>query len=390
MKLLRRTWADVDLDLLAHNYHSLRSTLPQSTKFLGVVKADAYGHGAGPMAHALIGLGAEYLAVATIEEAVQLRRDEIRTPVLVFGYTPASYAEMMVFMNITQEVHSLQYARELDAQLKNTNYLLKVHLQLDTGMTRIGFRTDQASFEKEMQELKQLRHIHVEGVFTHFSAADSLEEDDIAFIRGQYAQFTAALELLDSIGVRAELKHCCNSAATVLYPEYAMDMVRPGIMTYGVHPSPATKDRVDLKPILSLRSIISQIWDVKAGTPVSYGRTFVAPKDFRMAVVPAGYADGLSRGLSNQCSFLLHGVRVPIVGRICMDMCMVDISAVQDAMVGDGVTIIGGDGQEFIHADEISALTDTISYETLCGISKRVPRIYLSGGKESKSLRYIV
>ena len=390
MKLLRRTWADIDLDLLSHNYNALRGALPQKTKFLGVVKADAYGHGAGPMAHALISMGAEYLAVATIEEAVQLRRDEIRTPVLIFGYTPATYAEMMVFMNITQEVHSLQYAKELDAQLKNTNYLLKVHLQLDTGMTRIGFRTDSELFAQEMEELNALRHIHVEGVFTHFSAADSLDADDVAFTRGQHTRFMQALDLLDSIGIRAELKHCCNSAATVLYPEYAMDMVRPGILVYGIHPSPATKGKIDVQPVLSLRSIISQIWDVKAGTPVSYGRTFIAPKDFRMAVVPAGYADGLSRGLSNRGSFLLHGKRVPVVGRICMDMCMVDISSVPDAKVGDVVTIIGADGGDFIHADEISSLTETISYETLCAISKRVPRIYLSGGKESQSLRYIV
>ena len=218
MKLLRRTWADIDLDMLSHNYLSLRAAVPPATKFLGVVKADAYGHGAGPMAHALIGLGAEYLAVATIEEAVQLRRDEIRTPILIFGYTPASYAEMMVFMNITQEVHSLQYAKDLDAQLKNTNYRLKVHLQLDTGMTRIGFQTDHESFAAEMEELKSLCHIHVEGVFTHFSAADSADENDVAFTRKQHEQFVQALDLLDSIGIRAEIGHCCNSAASVLYP----------------------------------------------------------------------------------------------------------------------------------------------------------------------------
>lgn len=390
MKILRRTWATIDLDLLEHNFAQLCKSKPEGTKVLGVVKADAYGHGAVPMAHTLVKLGADYLAVATVEEAVQLRRGEIKTPILVFGYTPASYAETMVFMDITQEVHSLEYAKELDEALKKTNYKLNIHLQLDTGMTRIGLNTEDISFVEQLKTLQELSHLHMEGVFTHFSVADCGAEDDVAFTKMQYERFISALDTMNSLGMKPELCHCSNSAATVLYPDFALDMIRPGILIYGVHPSEATKDKIDVKPIMTVQSVISQIWDVKEGAAISYGRTFVAPKDFKMAVVQIGYADGLPRALSNCGSVLIHGKRAPIVGTICMDMCMVDITHVPNASMGDVVTVIGTDGDETISVDELASLAGTNSYEILCGISKRVPRIYIADGKESKSLRYIV
>ncbi len=390
MKLLRRTWADIDLDVLASNYAQLCKNKPENTKFLAVIKADAYGHGAVPMAHTLMDLGASYLAVATIEEAVQLRRGEIKAPILILGYTPASYAETMVFMDITQEIHSLEYARELDEQLKNTNYRLNVHLQFDTGMTRIGISTAEENFADDIKAICALPHLHVEGVFTHFSAADSLLPQDVIFTRGQYDRFVESLAVLDSLSVKPEIRHCSNSAATVLYPEFAMDMIRPGILLYGIHPSEATRGKVDIAPVMSVRSVISQIQDVKKGSSISYGRTFVAQHDFKMAVVQMGYADGLSRVLSNRCSLLLHGVRVPIVGTICMDMCMVDISHVPEAEVGDAVTVIGKDGDLCLGAEDLAAITGTNPYEVLCDINKRVPRIYISDGKESSTLRYIV
>ena len=229
MKTLKRTWAEVSLDNLEHNYRAIKNHIPEGCRFLGVMKADAYGHGAVPLSHALCELGAEYLAVSNLEEAIQLRRGGVRAPMLILGYTPASFADTMVFMDITQEVHSLEYAKELDTALAGTNYILNVHLKLDTGMTRIGFFAyDHERTLPELLEVCGLPHLHVEGVFTHFCVADSKAPEDEAFTRTQYARFTAMLDALAAHGIRPELRHCASSGATILYPELALDMVRPG------------------------------------------------------------------------------------------------------------------------------------------------------------------
>jgi len=387
MKLLKRTWADIDLDALAHNYNAIKGHIPSGCRFLGVMKADAYGHGAVPVSHALVALGADYLAVSNLEEAVQLRRGGIRAPILILGYTPPMYAENMIYLDLTQEVHSLEYANQLNETLNGTNFILNVHLKLDTGMTRIGFTAydNEAAF-LDMIEAARLPHLHVEGAFTHFCAADSRTEDDAAYTKLQYRRFENALVALDEQGIRPEIRHCCNSGATLLYPEFAMDMVRPGVMTYGIHPSADTTGILDLKPLLSLYTTISQIRDIPAGTDVSYGRTYTTPTDRRLAVLSVGYADGLSRGLSGRAQFLVRGKKAPVVGRICMDLCMVDVTDIPDAQVGDEVTIIGAALPCEILADQLQ----TIPYEILCGINKRIPRIYLQNGKASEILQYIV
>ena len=391
MKLLKRTWADVSLDNLAHNYQLLRGMVPSDCRFLGVVKADAYGHGAVPVSRQLVDLGADYLAVSNMEEAVQLRRSYIRLPILILGYTPAFYAEDMVDMGIRQEVHSLEYAEQLSEALAGTGKRLKVHIKLDTGMSRLGF----FAYDNE-QTLDQIRKIAampgmlLEGVFTHFPVADSLAEADQAATRLQFERFTAAVKALEDSGVRFKLRHCCNSAATLLHPEYALDMVRPGIATYGVSPSEELEGRFDLRPMMSLRTTISQIRPFTAGVGVSYGQIYVTPAPRTIAVLAIGYADGLSRSLSNRFSFLLHGKRIPVVGRICMDMCMVDVSEVPEAKVGDVVTVFGTDGEQMIPVDELARLTGTIPYETLCSINKRTPRFYLDGEQRMEVLQYIV
>ena len=238
MKTLKRTWADISLDNLEYNYRSIRAHLPQGTKFLGVMKADAYGHGAVPVSRALADLGAEYLAVSNLEEAVQIRRGEVRLPILILGYTPAEYAANMIFLDITQEVHSLEYARELNEALAGTNYILNVHLKLDTGMTRIGFFAyDNERTLDELRQVAQLPHLHIEGVFMHFCVADSRAEADVSFTKLQYKRFMDMLSAMAGVGIRPEIRHCCNSGATILYPEFALDMVRPGIITYGNAPS---------------------------------------------------------------------------------------------------------------------------------------------------------
>ena len=387
MKLLKRTWADVDLDALAHNYHTIKAHIPEGTKYLGVMKADAYGHGAVPLSHALVELGANYLAVSNLEEAVQIRRGGIRAPILILGYTPPMYAENMVYLDMTQEIHSLEYARQLNDALNGTNFILNVHLKLDTGMTRIGFTAyDDEQALEDMVEAAHLPHLQVEGAFMHFCVADSLDPADRAFTRLQYARFERALDYLEVHGIRPELRHCCNSGGTMLYPEYAMDMVRPGILTYGVLPAPELTGVLDLKPLLSLRTTVSQIREIPANTDISYGRTYTTPSDRRIAVLSIGYADGLQRSLSGRAQFLLRGKTVTVVGRICMDMCMVDITDVPDARVGDEVLLIGPERPCDLLAEQLG----TISYEVLCGINKRIPRIYLQNGKPSEILQYIV
>ena len=387
MKLLKRTWADVDLDALAHNYRAIKGHIPSGCRFLGVMKADAYGHGAVPVSHALVELGADYLAVSNLEEAVQLRRGGIRAPILILGYTPPMYAENMIYLDLTQEVHSLEYANQLNETLNGTNFILNVHLKLDTGMTRIGFTAyDNEEAFHQMIEAAKLPHLHVEGAFMHFCAADSRDEDDVTYTKMQYQRFEHALAALDEHGIRPEIRHCCNSGATLLYPEFAMDMVRPGVMTYGIHPSADTTGILDLKPLLSLYTTISQIRDIPAGTDVSYGRTYTTPTDRKLAVLSVGYADGLSRGLSGRAQFLVRGKKAPVVGRICMDLCMLDVTDIPDAQVGDEVTIIGADLPCEVLADQLQ----TIPYEILCDINKRIPRIYLQNGKASEILQYIV
>ena len=391
MDYLKRTWAEISLDNLNHNYHALREKLPSECRFLGVVKADAYGHGAVPVSRHLKELGAEFLAVSNFEEATQLRCNGIRGPILILGYTPVKYAEDLAKMGIRQEVHSLEYARALNERLKGLHRRLRVHIKLDTGMSRLGFFAyNHEQTVEELKEVARMDNLLIEGVFTHFPVADSIDGADENFTRTQFERFTSMLTTLQGVGIKPEIRHCCNSGASILYPEYAMDMIRPGIATYGVLPSGDLRGRIDLKPVMSLRSTIFQIRDFEPNITVSYGRTYTTRDPERIAVVGIGYADGLSRSFSNNISFLLHGKRVPQVGRICMDMCMIDISKVPEAQVNDVVTVFGEDGGDEIEVESLSNRLNTIPYEILCGINKRIPRIYLDGEDQTEILQYIV
>lgn len=390
MKLLKRTWADISLDALEHNYNSIRDHVSRSCGFMGVVKADAYGHGAVPVSRALADMGAQYLAVCNLEEAVQIRRGGVRTPLLILGYTPAIYAENMVYLNLTQEVHSLEYAKELDDALAGTNFVLNVHLKLDTGMGRIGFCAYEAAALEQAAAAARMEHLHVEGVFMHFSVADSRHEENVAYTRLQYSRFRDALSFLEASGVKPELRHCCNSGAALLYPEYHMDMVRPGIMTYGYSPSPELQGLLDLQPLMSLKTTVSQVREYPAGTDIGYGRYYRTEQPRRIAVLAVGYADGLSRCLSGKVCFLINGCAAPQVGRICMDLCMVDVTEVPSVSPGDEAVLIGASGELEQTAEHLAAVMDTISYEVLCGISKRIPRLYVRDGKTAEILQYIV
>ena len=389
MKMLKRTWAEIDLDALRHNYEVLTRNLPEGCRFLGVVKADAYGHGAVPIARELQALGAGYLAVSNYEEALQLRRNEITLPILILGYTPAEFAADEAALHITQEVHSLEYGKALSQALEGSGQTLTVHMKIDTGMSRLGFFAyDRPETVPELVELWRLKNLNVEGAFMHFAVADTASELD--YTRMQHQRFMDVLDALKEQGIQPEIVHCANSAATIAYPEYAHNMVRPGIATYGLAPSDEMQGMADLKPLMSLKTTIAAIRPFEAGITVSYGRTYKTPEPRTIAVCPIGYADGLQRRLSGNLHFLLHGKQVPVVGRICMDMCMVDITDVPEAKVGDTVTVVGTDGGETIMWDDWAAQLGTISYELVCDINKRVPRLYLKNGEVVDKLQYIV
>ena len=389
MKMLKRTWAEIDLDALRHNYETLTRNLPEGCRFLGVVKADAYGHGAVPVARELQALGAGYLAVSNYEEALQLRRADVTLPILILGYTPVEFAVDEAALHITQEVHSLEYGKALSQALEGSGQTLTVHMKIDTGMSRLGFFAyDRPETVPELVELWNLPNLNVEGAFMHFAVADTASE--LEYTRMQHQRFMDVLDALKEQGIEPEIVHCTNSAATIAFPEYAHDMVRPGIATYGLAPSDEMQGMADLQPLMSLKTTVAAIRPFEAGITVSYGRTYKTPAPRTIAVCPIGYADGLQRRLSGKLHFLLHGKQVPVVGRICMDMCMVDITDVPEAKVGDTVTVVGTDGSETVTWDDWAGQLGTISYELVCDINKRVPRLYRKNGEVVDKLQYIV
>ncbi len=388
---IKRTWVSVSLDNLAHNYRQIRGVLPAGCKFLGIVKADAYGHGAVAISRELERLGADYLAVSDLEEAVQIRCGGVQLPILILGYTPPEYAALLVEKNLTQEVNSLDYGLQLQKRLSGTGQRLKVHIKLDTGMSRLGFAAyDRPETISEIVTLAKQNCLELEGVFAHFSVADSVTPEDQSYTALQFSRFMQTLDALKAEGVTFALRHHANSGAILQYPEYALDMVRSGIATYGLFPAEELKGCLDLRPTFSLYTSIAQIKDYAGQTPVSYGRTYITESARRIAVVPVGYADGLMRCLSSGTELWLDGCRVPIVGRICMDMCMIDISEVPQAKVGDTVTIFGSGNAGENTCYDLAEQARTIPYEILCAVSKRVPRLYYRDGHTVDLLRYIV
>ncbi len=374
----KRTWREISLSTLEHNYRALRAMLPEGCRFLGVVKANAYGHGAVSVARKLETLGCEYLAVACTNEAAELRQAGIETSILILGSTPADCAQELLKLNLTQTVFDLTTAQALSKAAVSAGQKLKIHLKLDTGMSRLGLLCDEEHIPAAVEEVARicaLPGLEPEGIFTHFSDADGNE----AYTMRQFTRFMDALTLLEGRGITFAIRHCANSAAVLSYPCTHLDMVRPGLALYGNYPDPACEglDGVGLRPVMELKSRISAIRDLPAGTAVSYGRTYALKRDSRLAVIPVGYADGLFRGCSNHISVLIHGKRAPLVGRVCMDMCMVDVTDIPGVSQWDVATVYGKDGAEFLPIEEAAAAAGTIQYELLCAISERVPRVYL-------------
>ena len=384
-EILRRTWAEIDLDALAHDFQAVREAANPQAKVCCVVKADAYGHGAVRIAREFEELGADWFAVSNLEEALQLRLGGIQKPILVLGYTPPEEAAALSNHHISQCVYSLDYARDLSRTAEEAGVTVNIHVKIDTGMSRLGFYyQDISRDEATVQEVKaacQLPGLHPEGIFTHFAVSDEGKAGD-AFTMQQFGCFKEMIESLLREDIDFEVRHCANSAAVFDYPLSHLDMVRAGIVIYGLYPSEELRHKPDLTPVLSLRSVVSHVKTVKPGATISYGRKFTAQKEMKVATVPVGYADGYPRILSAKgAQVLIGGKRCPILGRVCMDQLMADVSALPDVKVGDTVTLIGRDGEEAITADELANLEGSINYEVVCGLSKRVPRVYLKGGK---------
>lgn len=385
---LKRTWLEIDLDAIRDNYHMIRAFTEPAAQIMAVIKADAYGHGVAYTARELSAAGVEWFAVSNLEEAIQVRRAGIGKPLLILGYTPPEYARQLALNGISQAVFDIRYGRQLAARAQEAGVQVRIHVKVDTGMTRIGFpyrdNVEDAGSVDEIETVCALPGLYAEGIFTHLSCADEEGAAEV-YTRLQYDLFLDMADRLRRRKITFELRHCCNSAATVHYPEMHLDLVRPGIILYGMMPSPGLHNPLALRPAMEMKTVISQIKEVPHGVPVSYGRTFVTPHAMRLATVPVGYADGYPRALSGKSEMLLHGRRVPVVGRICMDQCMLDVSGVPFAQEGDTVTVFGG----AVTADELAARAGMINYEIICGISKRVPRVFLRAGKAESMTDYM-
>ncbi len=372
--LQKRTWAEISLPAIRHNYHAIRAALPAGCRFLGVVKADAYGHGALPVSRLLQEAGADYLAVSCLDEALELRRGGNAMPVLILGHTPPEYTGLLIEQGFTQTVSALAKAREYSAAASALGKTLRVHIKLDTGMSRLGFLCAGDYFQRGVENVIascRLPNLEPEGIYTHFAVSDEPGEEDEAYTRGQFRLFTDVIAAVEAQGgIRFPIRHCANSGAVVHYPEMALDMVRPGLLLYGYGDD---SGRLGLRPCMRLVTTVSTIKHYEAGTSVSYGRRFVTERHTRMGVLAIGYADGLPRVLSNRCSFAVAGGFAPQRGSICMDMCMADLTDLPRAEVGSEVEIFG----ERSDLNALSAAAGTIPYELLCAVSKRVPRVYI-------------
>jgi alanine racemase len=370
--LQKRTWAEIHMDRLEKNYRALRAAAPES-KFVGLVKANAYGHGAVPVAKKLQELGADYLAVACLDEAVELREAGVTAPVLILGNTPVEYTNTLLDYNITQNIYDPALAEEFSARAVEQGKKLLCHLKVDTGMSRLGILCDEANADAGIDKLEAMAHLpglNCEGIFMHFADADSCPE----YSKMQIRRFHKVLRELKARGVSFAIRHCCAGAATLNYPEAHLDMVRPGILLYGQYPDPSTLGKIDISPVMELKSHIISLRQLPKGTCISYGRTYTLERDSLVAAIPVGYADGLHRLLSNNMEMLVRGQKVRQIGRICMDMCMLDVTDVPDVAMGDVVTVFG-DGTPL---QTLADTMGTITYELMCAVAPRVPRVYLS------------
>lgn len=386
MKKYSRVKAVINLDAIAHNFEAMRGNLARETKMIAVVKADGYGHGAAAIAHLIEGYSYIWgFAVATVEEALSLRAQKITKPILILGSIFEEDYEKIVENELRPAVFKISTAKALVREAQRQGKTIHIHLALDTGMTRIGYADVPDNIE-EIKRLSELSNLEVEGLFTHFARADEKDKKPALRQLDRYLKFAA---LLEEAGVNIPLRHCANSAGIIQMPEAQLNTVRAGITIYGIYPSnEIQRDTIKLEPAMELKSHISYIKTVEPGVPVSYGGTYTTNRHTKIATIPVGYADGYCRGLSNKGWVLIRGQRAPVLGRICMDQFMVDVTEIPHVKENDEVTLFGRDGDEYLSVEELGEISGRFSYEFVCEISKRVPRVYKKDGIEVGELNW--
>lgn len=386
MKTYSRVYAKIDLDAIAYNMEQMKQNIRPETKVMAVIKADGYGHGAVQIAEMMERWNYIWgFAVATLDEAVVLRTEGIRKPILVLGCVfPDQYMEMLKH-EIRMNIYTEEMAESISRMAAREGKTAYMHIKLDTGMSRLGFGINEQSAET-IKRISKMPNVNMEGIFTHFTKAD---EKDKSFTKKQIQEFVWMTERLKEKNVRFTYEHCSNSAGIIDVPEANFDIVRAGISTYGLYPSEEVdKTNVKLKPALALKSHVAFVKEIERGTPVSYGGTFVAKEKMKIATIPVGYADGYPRSLSNKGYVLIRGKKAPILGRVCMDQFMVDVTQIEGVSFGDKVTMIGKDGNEILPVEVLSELSGRFNYEFVCDLGKRIPRVYVRDGKIAEQVDY--
>ncbi len=380
-----RVSANINLDAVCNNIMKAGRLLKEGTKIMAVIKADAYGHGAIPVAKALDKIGVDIYGIAIIEEGIKLREAGIDKPLLIFGYTPEEQYKELLQYDITQTVFQYHSAEALSREAKRQNKTAGIHIKVDTGMSRIGFSDTEDSI-KEIKKIALLEGIEIKGIFSHFACAD---ETDKTSANNQLKRFLRFVGRLEQEGISIPIKHISNSAGIIDMPEASLDMVRCGISTYGLYPSEeVNKERIRLEPAMEIKTHVCYVKEVGPGVGIGYGSTFVTEKATKIATIPVGYGDGYPRQLSSKGRVLIHGQSAPILGRVCMDQFMIDVTGIAHVEQGDVVTLVGKDGDEFISVEELADMSYSFNYEFVCNVGKRIPRIYYQNGKISEVRAY--
>ncbi len=382
---IRPVWSEINLNNLVHNLNEIKRVTSNKSEIMAIVKADAYGHGAIEIGETLVKEGIKTLAVATMSEAIELRKAGIDSKILILGYTPRDQFKYLLKFDIIPTIYDYDAAFKLSEVAIDMNETCKIHIKIDTGMNRLGFKSKDESVE-EILKISKLKGIYLEGIFSHFACAD---EHDKSFARTQYKEFKLLIDKLERLNLNIDIKHISNSAAIIDLPKYHLNLVRAGISLYGLYPSrEVSADTIDLKPVMTLKTQISNIKKVPKGTGISYGQMFTTNKSSLIATIPIGYADGFSRLLDGNSLVTIDEKKVDVVGKICMDQCMLDVTDTPNLHI-DKEVIIFGEGKNVNSAEDIARNLGTISYEVVCMISRRVPRVYMKNNHIIKVVDYI-